>query len=73
MSVYIHKRLDLYAVKGENLYTFSLDRKTLDISMLEAQRGTMIKPADLALISQWFSQVSDTRSARSMTQGNYPN
>ena len=60
LSSVIHKRLDLYAVKGENLYTFSLDRKTLDISMLEAQRGTMIKPVDLALISQWFSQVSNT-------------
>lgn len=52
------RQFDLYAVKAENLYTISVDRKTLDIRMIEASSGNMIKPRDLRVIADWFEECT---------------
>ncbi len=52
----LSRSIDLYSVAGENLYTISVCRRTLDIQSLQPQKSVQIKPADLALISRWFEE-----------------
>lgn len=49
------RKIDLYSVEGQNLYTISVDRATLDIRMLESAKAASIKPTDLGIISDWFT------------------
>lgn len=70
MEQVIDRKIDLYAVEGENRYTFSVDRKTLEIRTLEAMRRTQIKPPDLGLIADWFNYV--TRPTREVSQSLLP-
>jgi hypothetical protein len=53
------RQIDLYAVKGENHYTISLDRRTFEIAMIEPFKGMKIKPGDLGLIAQWFEEATE--------------
>jgi hypothetical protein len=59
--------IDLYAVEGENRYTFSLNRKTREIRTLEAASGTLIRPSDLGLIADWFNRVEERAAAAPST------
>lgn len=52
----LSRHIDLYSVAGENHYTFSINRQTLDIHVLETAKSPAIKPADLGLIAQWFEE-----------------
>ncbi|MCA9861289.1 MAG: hypothetical protein KC438_16300, partial [Thermomicrobiales bacterium] len=52
------REFDLYAVRGEYFYTISVDRETLDIRMIEASEGRLIKPQDLHVIADWFEECT---------------
>lgn len=54
----LSREIDMYSVKGENIYTISITRRTLDIGMIEAAKPTQIKPRDLVLISDWFENAT---------------
>ena len=52
------RQIDVYAVEGENSYTISVDRQTLEISSIQPFQGEMIKPSDLSLIGAWFEEAT---------------
>lgn len=56
LSSILFRSIDLYAVYGDNLYTISVDRCTLNIRVIEAEKGSLIKPSDLGIIADWFKQ-----------------
>jgi len=58
MSKILLRKIDVYAVEGENRYTISVDRHTFEIRMIEPFKGMMIKPADLGLIAEWFEEAT---------------
>jgi hypothetical protein len=59
----VGRKIDLYAVEGDNRYTFSVNRETREIRTLEAAKGTLIKPSDLGLIADWFNHASGSRGS----------
>lgn len=56
ISQVVSREYDLYAMQGEGLYTFSVDRITLDIRLLEPAKGTLIAFSDLAKIVSWYEE-----------------
>ena len=52
------RQIDVYAVEGENSYTISVDRQTLEIRSIQTFKGKMIKPSDLSLIGAWFERAT---------------